>query len=356
VKYLLVGGLLLALSGVDSCQKEAPTLSLLVWEGYAEPSVIGPFEEAYHCKVSVSYIKTSDDLLQKLLSGNAYDVISPSSDVANTIAEHGLVRPLELSRIASYTAISPQLRQMDLVKMKARPFLPFLGSSNRVYGIPFMWGPNTLLYNTAILRERPTSWAVLWDPKYRGKISVWDDVSTIYMTAQVLGYDKADPNALYNLSDQQLQSVTNKLLDLKPNIFQTWSTAGEIVNFFEKGNVVAAMAWPLVTSQLKARRFPIGEIIPEENTTGWVDRLMIPNASTHETLAYKFVNYMIDEGIQNRVARVTGYIPANQRAALSIASEKELDNYWKLMVFLHTVRERDRYSKTWNEVRDILSR
>ena len=31
--------------------------------------------------------------------------------------------------------------------------------------------------------------------KYRGKISVWDDLSTVYMAAQVLGYDKPDPGA-----------------------------------------------------------------------------------------------------------------------------------------------------------------
>ncbi len=34
-----------------SCAKKTPTLSLLVWEGYADPSFVKAFEDQYHCKV-----------------------------------------------------------------------------------------------------------------------------------------------------------------------------------------------------------------------------------------------------------------------------------------------------------------
>ena len=65
------------------CSK-TPTLNLLVWEGYADPSFIKAFEEQNHCKVTASYMGSSDELMAKLRGGSAgnYDVISPSSDVA----------------------------------------------------------------------------------------------------------------------------------------------------------------------------------------------------------------------------------------------------------------------------------
>ena len=56
-----------------------------------------------------------------------------------------------------------------------------------------MWGPDPLIYDTTVFPKPPESWTMFWDPKYRGKISVWDDLSTVYMAAQVLGYDKPDP-------------------------------------------------------------------------------------------------------------------------------------------------------------------
>ena len=67
----------------------------------------------------------------------------------------------------------------------------------------------------------------LWDAKYRGKISVWDDLSTLYMAAQVLGFDRPDPGQIYNLSDEQLDAVKKKLLELKPNIRKMWSSGEE---------------------------------------------------------------------------------------------------------------------------------
>ena len=88
----------------SSCSKRQPTLNLLVWEGYADPSFVHPFEEANHCKVSASYMGSSDELVAKLRGGSSgnYDVISPSSDVATSIASGGLAAPLDLSKIPSY--------------------------------------------------------------------------------------------------------------------------------------------------------------------------------------------------------------------------------------------------------------
>src|ERR1700686_2342336 len=94
-----------------SCGKKTPTLNLLVWEGYADPSFVKTFEEQNHCKVTASYMGSSDELMAKLHGGSAgnYDVISPSSDVASSIVTAGLAAPLDLAKIPSYSQLSPQL-------------------------------------------------------------------------------------------------------------------------------------------------------------------------------------------------------------------------------------------------------
>src|SRR5580698_5784948 len=137
-----------ALTLLSGCKKAPPTLSLLVWEGYADPSFIQGFEAQCQCKVTAAYMGTSDELVSKLRGGASsnYDVISPSSDL-----------------------------------------------------------------------------------------------STIYMAAQVLGFGKPDPTAIYNLNDEQLQQVKQKLIALKPNIRKLWTTGGELTNLFQNHEVVAAM-------------------------------------------------------------------------------------------------------------------
>ena len=348
-RRVLLFPLLLAILGLGSCTKKTPSLSLLVWEGYADPSFIKGFEEQCHCKVSASYMGSSDELVAKLRGGSAsnYDVISPSSDVATMIASANLAAPLDLSKIPTYGRLSPKLISLPLVRV-----------NGAVYGVPFTWGPNPLIYDTTAFKQPPDSWNVLWDPKYRGKISVWDELSTVYMAAQVLGYDKPDPNQLYNLTDEQLEAAKKKLVELKPNVRKMWSTGGELTNLFQNHEVVAAMGWPLNTAELKKQNFPVGETIPKENTTGWIDHLMITAASENKDLAYQFLEYMVQAKTQKLVTDVTHYTPANPEAGTLMTAEErqilhldDVDNYQKRIYFWQNVPRRAKYNEIWNEVK-----
>src|SRR5579863_7875264 len=146
---------LAAMVALGGCRKSEPTLGLLVWEGYADASFVKDFEASHHCKVSASYMGSSDELVAKLRGGSAsnYDIISPSSDVATTLANSGLVAPLDLAKIPSYQQLMPRLTSLPLVR-----------SGGAVFGVPFQWGPNPLLYDTSAFEKPPDSWAVLWDP------------------------------------------------------------------------------------------------------------------------------------------------------------------------------------------------
>jgi spermidine/putrescine transport system substrate-binding protein len=332
-----------------SCKQKEETLTLMVWEGYADPSYVHEFETSHHCKVTATYMGSSDDLVAKLRGGSAsnYDVISPSSDVAASIARAGLAAPLDLSKLPSYSQLSAKLRDLPLVK-----------SNGQTYGVPFMWGPDPLLYDTTAFPQPPDSWAMFWDSKYKGKLSVWDDLSTVYMAAQVLGYDKPDPSQLYNLSDAQLDAVKKKLLEMKPNIRKMWISGGELTNLFQNHEVVAAMGWPLMTVQLRRAGFPIGETIPKENTTGWIDHLMITAASPHKELAHAFLEFMIEAQTQKKVTDVTQYTPANLGAGQFLTDEQKkllhLDNpdaYMQRIYFWQDVSRRAKYNEIWNEVK-----
>ena len=139
-RFLMI--LAVAVLFLASCGKKTPTLNLLVWEGYADPSAVHSFEDRYHCRVSASYMGSSDELVAKLRGGSAgnYDIISPSSDVATSIASAGLAAPLDLTKLPSYSQLSPQLTSLPLVRL-----------SGQVFGVPFMWGPNPMIYDLSLI-------------------------------------------------------------------------------------------------------------------------------------------------------------------------------------------------------------
>jgi spermidine/putrescine-binding protein len=332
------------------CGPKTETLSLLVWEGYADPSFLKAFEDAHHCKVVASYMGSSDELVAKLRGGSAgnYDVISPSSDVATSIVRAGLAAPLDLSKIPAYPQLSARLRESPLVK-----------ANGQTYGVPFVWGPNPLLYDTNAFPKAPDSWSDLWNPKLKEKVSPWDELSSIYMAAQVLGYDKPDPNQLYNLSDEQLEAVKKKLIELKPNVRKYWTTGGELTQLFQTHEVTIAMGWPLMTTQLHKLNYPIGETIPKENTTGWIDHLMITAASSHKELSHAFLEYMVEPQTQKLVIDVTHYTPANPATAQLLTPDEvkslhldDPDAYMKRIYFWQDVPRRQKYTEIWNEVKN----
>src|SRR5436190_733680 len=347
-RAILLGIAVVALA-CGACGKKEESLSLLVWEGYSDDAAVHDFEQSHHCKIHSSFMGSSDGLVAKLRGGSAsnYDVISPSSDVAASITRTGRAAPLDLSKLPSYLQLSSKIRDLPLVK-----------ANGQVYGVPFMWGPNPLLYDTTAFVQAPDSWAIFWNPKYKGKISVWDDLSTIYMAAQILGYDKPEPSQLYNLTDEQLAAAEKKLLELKPNIRKIWTTGGELTNLFQNHEIVLAMGWPLNTNDLKKLNFPIGETIPKENTTGWIDHLMITAASSHKELAHAFLEYMIEPKTQKLITDRTHYTPANPGASQFLTPDEikgpHLDNpdaYMQRIYFWQDVPRRAKYNEIWNEVK-----
>src|SRR5215472_7745522 len=143
-------------------------LNFMVWEGYTDTLFTAPFERACGVKVTATYMGSSDDLVAKLRAGGAQtvDLISPSSDAVTEIVQAGLASPLDLSRIPTYADLSASFRALPLAK-----------KDGQTYGLPWAFGPNPLIYDSTKVHPTPTSWSVLWEPAYRGKVSLQDDIA-----------------------------------------------------------------------------------------------------------------------------------------------------------------------------------
>ena len=86
--------------------------------------------------------------------------------------------------------------------------------------------------------------------------------------------------------------------------------------------------------------------------------MMITSASDHKELATEFLEYMIEPKTQKMVTDVTGYDPANPRAADSMTDDQrkslhldDVDEYMKRIYFWQQVPRRDKYNEIWNEVK-----
>jgi len=323
-------------------------LSLMVWEGYSDTLFTKPFEEVCGVKVTATYMGSSDDLVAKLRAGGTSTIylVSPSSDALTQIIEAGLAQPLDLKRIPSYGDLAPSFRGLAVAH-----------KDSATYGLPWAFGPNPLIYDTTKVSPAPTTWAELWDPKYRGKLSLQDDIATLWMVAQSLGLAPAnDPAKLYNLTDEELAQVKARMLALKPNVRKYWATAGDMIQLFQSGEIVAGEGWPLMTAQLRAAGFPAGEVIPEEGTTAWADHWVLTKGAHNLDAAYAWLEYVAQPFTQKLLADVTNYFVAAPGAKAymtpeAAANQRDISDYGSKVNFWQWSPRRDKYTEIWNEVK-----
>ncbi len=331
---------------VDVSKLKGSTLNILCWEGYADAAFTKEFEDKYGVTVKGTYFGSSDELVSKLQNGGgeAYDLISPSSDVAGYIVMNDFAAPIDPKAITQWDSLSPQLRNMNDV-MK----------DGKSYGMPFTWGPDYLIYDADVVKTEPTSWKVFEDPQYKGKVALWDDISNIYLIGQMQGLDKTDKAALYNMTDGQLNSAKAELIKMKPQIRKYWATAGELDNMFKNKEVALAVGWPLTIANLTKEGRNLKAVIPSEGATGWIDRLMITSGSKNKQLAQLYLDYVSQPENMAKVLAVTNYNVANPGSVRYLTDDQkkiaDASQFFDKLNFWQMVKERKKYNEIWNEVK-----
>ena len=81
------------------------------------------------------------------------------------------------------------------------------------YGVSVQWGPNTLIYNTKLVKPAPTIWSAIYSKKYRGKITVPNN--PIQIADAALYLEKSQPKLgikdPYELTKTQLDAAVKLL-------------------------------------------------------------------------------------------------------------------------------------------------
>ena len=343
-RFLLSTVMVAGLAVTGSAALAAGEVSLLTWEGYADESFVKDFEAESGCKLSATYVGSNDDYAPKLAAGGGvYDLISPSIDTTSVMVKAGLVEPIDPAKVDRLDEVFPQFREAAGINM-----------DGKLWGVPFTWGSIPFMYRTDKISEAPTSLADLWDEKYAGKISLWDDKSAIYVAARLNG----DMN-IFDLDDAQFDAAKQKLLDQKPMVRKYWGTAGELINLFANGEVWISNTWGgYQSAELEAQGIPVKEFIPKENAEGWMDSWQIVKGSKNQECAYKWINYSISPKGQCGVSGVTGYSSSNPAAlkecvdaATYTALHMDDVGYIDSLILWQEPARLEKYINTWNAVK-----
>jgi putative spermidine/putrescine transport system substrate-binding protein len=292
---------------LQSVGKGEGTLNLIAWEGYAQPQWVKPFTASTGCKVNVKYAGSSSEMVSLMANGGGhqYDLVSASGDADLRLIYGGNVKPVNMKLIPSSSQFRPFLKS------------PSFNTINGVhYGVSYEFGPNVLLYSTKTFKTAPTSWSVLYNKTYKGKITVPDNPIQIADAALYLSKEKpslgiTDP---YELTQTQFTAAVNLLKAQHPLIKKYWDLASQEISLFQNGEVVAGAAWPYQTNTLQAAGAKVADTIPSEGATGWADTWLLATNAPHPNCAYKWMAYASTPKVQAEEAIYFGETPANTQA------------------------------------------
>jgi len=334
-------------TGPDINAQGEGQLNIVNWEGYTDPSFVKGFEKETGCKVNDTFAGTSDEMFTKFRSGGGgqYDLASFSGDASLRAIKSGAVAELDKSKLTNFDDLAKQLQSPS-----------FNTVDGKQYGLSFVWGANVLIYNADKIKENLDSWSVLYDPKYKGQITVPDNPIQIADPAlQFFGAE--DP---YAIDQATLDKVKAKLKEQRPLVRKYWVLATDFDELFKSGDANIGAGWPLMTNDLRKAGMNVKEVIPKEGVTGWSDSWMLSKKAKHPICAYKYMNYTTKPDIQVKVVDVTGYSPANKKTCEPLGPQrcKDLhvrdDKYYDTIKYWATPTAPTNYRQwtdAWAEVR-----
>jgi putative spermidine/putrescine transport system substrate-binding protein len=258
------------------------------------------------CKVSVKYAGSSSEMVSLMANGGGqYDLVSASGDADLRLIYGGDVKPINIKLIPSWSEFHPFLQSP-----------PFNTINGVHYGISYEFGPNVLLYSTKVFPKAPKSWSVLYNPKYKGKITVPDN--PIQIADAALYLSKIEPSLHitnpYELTEHQFTDAVSLMKEEHPLIKKYWDLASQEISLFQNGEAVVGAAWPYQTNTLVAAGAKVADTIPSQGATGWADTWLLAKDAPDPNCAYKWMAYVSTPKIQAEEAVYFGETPANTLA------------------------------------------
>ena len=290
---------------------EGQTLNVLGWGDHFNDEVLDPFREMYGVTINVKETAAATEVipLAKASPAGFYDVIVTDVPTVELLVENDILEPLDMSRFDTST------------------FFPIVLDGNEgayegeTYLIPTKYGFMAVAYNTEYVdTEDAKSWDIFWNPKYEGKVGLWDGAFSVYgILAIHLGYEPGP------MTMEQEEEIKDLLRQIKANDLKVVGYVADLQQALanESAWVIHGAEW--VVSGLITDGLPVDWVLPDEGGVRWMEGVGIGRGTENMELAELLVQYIISPEGSSKVAvnEVFWGMPTNA-AARDFLSEEEL--------------------------------
>src|SRR5690606_39205724 len=130
-----------------------------------------------------------------------------------------------------------------------------------------------------LVPDVPDSWAVFHDSRYRGKVTMLDDLRDV-----IGAFLRLRGHSLNSIDDAALDQARRDALAAKPNLkaYVSAPVKSQLIS----GDVWIAQLWSGDAAQAMAEQPEIAFVIPKEGSTIFVDALVMTASAPHPRAAH----------------------------------------------------------------------
>jgi spermidine/putrescine transport system substrate-binding protein len=283
--------------GLSGCRRRRAggEVNIYSWSDYIAADTVAGFERDTGVRVNYETFESTEEMFAKILAGGAqWDVVFPNSTYVGPMARRSLLEPLDHARLPGLANLEPRFQD------------PPWDRENR-HSVPYMWGVSGFVYNGAKLGRDLTSWADLWEPAVRGKLTMLDDVS------EVLGAClKKLGHSLNSVEPRELAAAQSEALRQKP-LVRAYVNA-EVKPQLIAGDVWAAQLWSGDAWQAIAENPDLRYCYPSEGPAVFSDVMVILRGARNRDAAYRWVDHLLKPEVAASISRETLFSTPNAKA------------------------------------------
>ena len=285
------------------------TVRLLSYTDGFDPAYMASFHKEYpNIKLETSAMGSNEEAVAKLQAGFQADVINSCVDEATLeMVQKGLYLPLDTSKLTNWNDLFPSMQQ-----------LPGVQQDGKVYMVPVDAGTAGIVYNADVVNPPPTSWKDLFDPKWKGRASL-EDIAVTALMVGALANGISDP---LHMTDDQLNTVKQYLIDHKSNFRTFWKGDANLKSLFKSGEIVISSGYPDSATSLQKQGVNAKFVVASEGQFLWACGYGIsPNVDpANLNAAYALLNWYTSPQAELYEASNWNYQVANKKT-LDIAPQ-----------------------------------
>ncbi len=171
------------------------------------------------------------------------------------------------------------------------------------YTVAWQAGLTGLAYNPKLTKRPITSFQDLFDPAFKGKITMFgDDTDFPTLTMIGMGIDPAKS------TEEDWKRTAEKMKELRPQIREFIDNAGE-AEVLQSGNAWISMAYSGDIFILNNSGSPdIKFVVPKEGAVLWQDNMAIPKGAKHPLDAITYMDYVYRPDVATMLTEYIAYI------------------------------------------------